>query len=145
MRALAERANDFSGSTDLHQKVVKKALKSSSVNWVNGTRGLNNEEEQSYLASFDNTLRPEELSLQNTTDVLRDGVDGLSERNNTLYICLVPYKGPLNRKRKLNKTPTSKTVVAPCPVISIQLGDFLGVMSGQLRYIPEVGRSDKAI
>ncbi|KAH8745330.1 hypothetical protein BGZ57DRAFT_778453, partial [Hyaloscypha finlandica] len=24
-------------------------------------------------------------------------------------------------------------------------GDFLGVMSGQLRYTPEVGRSDKAI
>jgi hypothetical protein len=35
--------------------------------------------------------------------------------------------------------------VAPCPVIPIQPGDFLGVMSGQLRYTPEVGRSDKAI
>jgi hypothetical protein len=32
MRALAERANDLSGSTDLHQKVIKKALKSFSVN-----------------------------------------------------------------------------------------------------------------
>ena len=145
MRVLAERANDLSGSTDLHQKVVKKALKSFSVNWVNGTRALNNEEEQSYLASFDNTLRPEELSLQNTTDVLRDGVDGLSERNNTIYICLVPYEGPPNGKRKLDGTPASRTVVAPCPVIPIQPGDFLGVMSGQLRYTPEVGRSDKAI
>jgi hypothetical protein len=32
MRVVAERANDLSGSTDLHQKVVKKALKSSSIN-----------------------------------------------------------------------------------------------------------------
>jgi hypothetical protein len=32
MRVLAERANDLSGSTDLHQKVIKKALKSSLVN-----------------------------------------------------------------------------------------------------------------
>jgi hypothetical protein len=35
--------------------------------------------------------------------------------------------------------------VAPCPVIPILPGDFLGVMSGQLRYTPEVGRSDEAI
>jgi hypothetical protein len=145
MRVLAERANDLSGSTDLHQKVVKKALKGSSINWVNGTRALNKEEQQSYLASFDSTLRPEELSLQNTADVLRDGVDGLSERNNAIYICLVPYEGPPNGKRKLDGTPASRTVVAPCPVIPIQSGDFLGVMSGQLRYTPEVGRSDKAI
>jgi hypothetical protein len=34
MRVLAERANDLSGSTDLHQKIVKKALKSSSINWL---------------------------------------------------------------------------------------------------------------
>jgi hypothetical protein len=32
MRVLAERANNWSGSTDLHQKVVRKALKGSSVN-----------------------------------------------------------------------------------------------------------------
>lgn len=56
MRVLAERANDFSGRTDLHQEVVKKALKDSTVNWVNGTRALNGEEQQSYLATFDSTL-----------------------------------------------------------------------------------------
>jgi hypothetical protein len=70
MRVLAERANDYSGSTDLHQMVVKKALKDSSVNWVSGTRALNREEQQLYLESFNGTLRPEELSLQNTTEVL---------------------------------------------------------------------------
>jgi hypothetical protein len=36
MRVLTERTNNFSGSTDLYQKVIKKVLKSSSVNWVNG-------------------------------------------------------------------------------------------------------------
>ena len=94
-------------------------MKGSSVNWVNGTRALNNEEEQSYLASFDNTLQLEDLSLQNTADVLRDGVDGLSERNNAIYICLVPYEGLPNGKRKLDGTLASRTVVAPCLVIPI--------------------------
>lgn len=64
MRVLAERTNDFSGITDLHEQVVKKALKGFSVNWVTGTRVLNREEQQSYLASIDSTLRPEEPSLQ---------------------------------------------------------------------------------
>jgi hypothetical protein len=35
--------------------------------------------------------------------------------------------------------------VAPCLVIPILPGDFLGVISGQLRYTLEVGRFDKAI
>lgn len=47
MRVLAERANDFSGRINLHQEVIKKALKGSVVNWVNGTRALNKEEQQS--------------------------------------------------------------------------------------------------
>jgi hypothetical protein len=72
-----------------------------------------------YLASFDNILWLEELLLQNTINVLRDGVDGLLERNNAIYICLVPYKGPLNRKRKLDGTPALRTVVALCLVIPI--------------------------
>ena len=45
IRVLAERANDLSGSIDLYEKVIKKALKGSSVNWVNGARALNNKEE----------------------------------------------------------------------------------------------------
>ena len=44
MRVLAERANDLSGSTDLHQTAVRKAAKCSPINWVNGTRALNGEE-----------------------------------------------------------------------------------------------------
>jgi hypothetical protein len=140
--AYAERANDFSGSTDLHQTVVVKesqVSKVSRINWVNGTRGLNREEQQSYLASFNCTLQPEELSLQSSTEVLRDGIDGQSERNTAIYI------GPPNGKRKRDGVPTSRVVVAPCPVVPILPGDFLGVMSGQLRYTPELGCSDKAI
>ena len=63
MRVLAKRANDFSGNTNLHQKVIKKALKGFAINQVNRTQALNNEEEQLYLVSFDNTLQPEELLL----------------------------------------------------------------------------------
>jgi len=128
MRVLAERANDFSGSTDLHQIVIVKesqVSKVSRINWVNGTRGLNREEQQSCLASFNYTLQPEELSLQSSTEVLRDGINGQSERNNAIYICLVPYKGPPNGKRKRNGTPASRVVAAPCPVIPILPGASL--------------------
>jgi hypothetical protein len=90
-------------------------------------------------------LQPEELSLQSSTEVLRDGIDGQSERNNAIYICLVPYERPPNGKRKRDGVPASRVVVAPCPVVPILPGDFLGVMSGQLRYTPELGCSDKAI
>jgi hypothetical protein len=100
------------------------------INWVNGTRALNQEEQQSYLASFDCTLQPEELSSQSTREVLRDGIDGQSERNNAIYICLVPYEGPPTGKRKHNGTPASRIVVALCPVVPILPGDFLGVMLG---------------
>ena len=102
MRVLAERANDFSGSTDLYQTVVRKASNVShvaSLNWVTGTRALNRKEQQSYLASFGRTLRPDELSSQSTTEVLRDGIVGQSDRSIAIYICLVPYEGPPSGKR----------------------------------------------
>ena len=35
-RVLAERVNDFSGSAYLHQTIVRKVLKLSLVNWING-------------------------------------------------------------------------------------------------------------
>jgi hypothetical protein len=109
-------------------------------------RALNQEEQQSYLSSFDCTLQPDELSSQSTRDVLRDGIDGKLEQNNAIYICLVPYEGPLNGKRKRDdEIPTSKIVTSPCPVVPILPGYFLGVMSGQLRYTPELRCSDKAI
>lgn len=148
MRVLAERANDFSGSTDWHQTAVRKSsnvANVASINWVNGTRALNQEEQHPYLASLDCTLQADELSSQSTREVLRNGVDGQSERNNAIYICLVPYEGPPSRKRTHNGAPASLVVAAPCPVVSILPGDFLGVMSGQLRYTPELGCSDKAI
>jgi hypothetical protein len=145
MRVLAERANDFSGSVDLHQAVVEKTLKVPLINWTNGSRVLNQEEQQSYLASFDCTSQVDELSSQSTREVLRDGIDGQSERNNAIYICLVPHEGPPNGKRKLDGTPASRIVVSPCPIVPILPGDFLGVMSGQLRYTPELGCSTKAI
>jgi hypothetical protein len=40
-------------------EVVK--LTDFTVSWLNGTRELNGKEQQLYLASFDSTLRPEEL------------------------------------------------------------------------------------
>jgi hypothetical protein len=64
MRVLAERADDFSGKTDLHQTVMWKALKVFPFDWVNGTRALNQEEQQLYLSSFDCTLQPVEPSPQ---------------------------------------------------------------------------------
>jgi hypothetical protein len=39
----------------------------------------------------------------------------------------------------MDGTPASRMVAAPCP------GDFLGVMSGQLRYTSKLRYSDKAI
>jgi hypothetical protein len=120
-------------------------LKVSLINWVNRTQELNQEEQQLYLASFSCTLQLEELLLQSTKEVLRDSIDGQSERNNAIYICLVPYEGPPNGKRKLDGTPASRIVVALCLVILILLGDFLGVMLGQLRYTLEVGCSNEAI
>jgi hypothetical protein len=145
MRVLAERADDFSGSTDLHQELIWKALKVSPFDWVNGARALNQEEQQFYLSSFDSTLQPEEPSPQSTKDVLRFGIDGQLERNKAVYICLVPYEGPCSGKRTFDGTPASRIVVVPCPVAPILPGDFLGVMSGQLRYTPESIDSDKAI
>jgi hypothetical protein len=124
--------------------VVRKGLKISSIDWMNGTRPLNQEAQQLYLAS-NYPSRPEDFSPQSTGDVIRDGINGESERNKAMYMCLVPYEGPPNGKGKLNGTPASRIVVAPCPVVPILPGDFLGVMSGQLRYTPEPVCSNKAI
>ena len=132
MRVLAKRANDLSSSINLYQKVIKKALKGFLINQVNRTRALNKEEQQLYLASFDSILQPEELLLQNIANVLRDSINGLLKRNNAIYICLIPYKGLPNKKRKLNRTLASRIVVALCLVIFIQSKDFLRVMLRQL-------------
>ena len=104
MRVLAKQIGDLFDNADLHQKAVKKAVKCFEINWVNGTQALNGKEQQLYLANFDNISRSEELSLQTTTEVLRDGVDGQSERNNAIYICLISFEGFPNGKRKIDGT-----------------------------------------
>lgn len=98
-----------------------------------------------YLANFNSILQSKKLSLQITTKVLRDGVNSQLERNNTIYICFISFEGPPNGKQKIDKTLVLRIIVAPCLVILIQLGDFFGVMSGQLQYTSEAGRSNEAI
>jgi hypothetical protein len=145
MRVLDERRNDFSGKTDLHQLAVRKALRIAVHHWVNGIRELDQEEQLLYKTDVHYASSQAERSSQSTREVLRDGIRGDSERNNAIYVCLVPYEGPPNKKRKLDGAAASRTAVAPCPVIPIAPGEFLGVLSGQLRYTQEVGNSDKAI
>lgn len=145
MRVLAERFDDFSGKTDLHQSTIRKALKIAESNWVSGTRELDLEEQSSYEATFDVVLSREEHSSQSTTEVLRHGIQGKSEYNKAIYICLVPYKGEANKKRKIDGTPAPRTTVAQCPVVPVAPGDFLGVMSGRLRYTLEVDNPKKAV
>jgi hypothetical protein len=145
MRVLAERHDDSSSISDLHQLEVWKALKSAQSDWVNGIQDLSQEEQQLYLTDLHCASTSEELSSQSTKDVLRDGIIGDSDHNKAIFICLVPYEGAPNGKRRIDGTPASRTVVAPCPIVPISPGDFLGVMSGKLRYTSEVGRSNNAI
>jgi hypothetical protein len=59
---------------------------------------------------------------------------------------MIPYEGPPNpEKRKFNRGLASMRAVAVCAIAPVLSGDFLGVMSGRVRYATEVGTPVKYI
>jgi hypothetical protein len=73
-------------------------------------------------------------------------IDGDDPRNKAIYVFLIPYKGlPNPKKRKLNGELASIRAVAVCPIVPVLSGDFLGVMSGRVRYTTEIGTPAKYI
>jgi hypothetical protein len=77
------------------------------------------------------------------TEINLNGDDPL---NKAIYIFLIPYEGPSNpKKRKIGGEPVFNITVAVCPIAPIVPRDFLGVLSGKVRYATEVGNITKYV
>jgi hypothetical protein len=81
------------------------------------------------LANY--TLKP--ISTESNIDVLRRSIKGEEDRNKSIYIGLVPYKGKLDKITFSNKA-ASIDLLAVAPLVNISPRDFLGIFPGRLRY-----------
>ena len=136
-RVIAEKKGYFSGQTDLQQVDVWVALSNVALaHWVGGSQWANDEEKHAYQTAISGDLPAE-------TEINLDGDDPL---NKAIYIFLIPYEGPSNpKKRNIQGKPVSNITVAVCPIVPVVPGDFLGVLSGKVRYATEVGNITKYV
>ena len=140
-RVIAERKGDFSSRSDLQRVDVQIALSHiAPMYWVSSSPWANDEEKRAYQATISYNSSSESQVACGTK------IDGDDTRNKAIYVFLVPYEGPPNpKKRKFNGDPVSTIAVAVCPIIPVLSGDFLGVMSGRVRYTTDVGTPAKYV
>ena len=86
-------------------------------------------EYEDFLANY--SLKPTSGKLN--TYVLRHGIKGQLDRNKSIYVSLVPYKGQSDKRTFSNKTASTE-LLAIALLVAIAPGDLLGLFPGQLRY-----------
>lgn len=135
LRVIAEEENDFSGKCDMQDDNLTKRLlhlPEMIADWRNDCSDWDpkSTEKAKYLARHN--LKA--TSGKPNAHVLRYGIKGDLGRNKVIYIALIPYEG-VSRKETSSSEPASIELLAVAPLISISLGDFLGIISGQLQYV----------
>lgn len=137
LRVIAEEGNDFSGKCDIQDENIKKRLllpPQMMADWRNDFSDWdqNSTEKAEYLAHHN--LKA--TSGKSNAHVLRYGIKGDLGRNKAIFVALIPYEG-VSGKKTFSSKPASTELLAVAPLISVSPGDFLGIFSGQLRYVDE--------
>ena len=137
LRVIAEEGNDFSGKCDIQDENIKKRLlllPQMMADWRNDFSDWdqNSTEKAEYLAHHN--LKA--TSGKSNEHVLRYGIKGDLGRNKAIFVALIPYEG-VSGKKTISSKPASTELLAVAPLISVSPGDFLGIFSGQLRYVDE--------
>jgi hypothetical protein len=66
--------------------------------------------------------------------ILCHGIKGNLDRNKSIFVNMVPYKGE-SGKRVISNKPASTKLLSISLLVLVALGDFLSIFSGKLRYI----------
>lgn len=132
LRAIAQAGGDFSNRCDLEDVTIFDRLHlPQNVVWRDDLSdwGENSTEKNNYLAN--QSIKA--VSGKSNTHVLRCGIKGSVDSNKSIYISMVLYNG-ISGKRTLSGKPASTRLLAVSPLVSVSPGDFLGTLSGRLRY-----------
>ena len=134
-RTLAQEGNDYSGGCDIEEKWIFDRLHAPyNMCWGDHLTLWNNDstEREDYMANH--KIKP--TSGKSNIHVLRHGLKGQPDCNNSSFVNLVPYEGE-SGKRTLGTQSSSIKLLAVAPLVPIIPGDFLGIFSGRLRYTEE--------
>ena len=83
-------------------------------------------EHEDFLANH--SLEP--TSIKSNIHVLHYGIKGQLDCNKSIHVGLVPYEGQSDKRTFSNKTASTE-------LLTIALGDFLGLLPGRLQYIDQ--------
>jgi hypothetical protein len=77
------------------------------------------------------SLKP--TSRKSNSYVLRYKIEGQLDRNKSIYVSFVPYKGQSDKRTLSNKTASTDLLTVPL-LVAVTPKDFLGIFPGQLWY-----------
>ncbi|OBT44249.1 hypothetical protein VE00_05409 [Pseudogymnoascus sp. WSF 3629] len=132
LRIIAEEADDFSGKTDIEERWIYERLHApQNMCWGDHLCAWDREsrERDEFMANC--SLKP--TSTKSNIHILRHGIKGQLDRNKSIYISLIPYKGKSDKIAFSNKA-ASADLLGVAPLVAIAPGDFLGIFPGRLRY-----------
>ncbi|EPE35147.1 hypothetical protein GLAREA_10843 [Glarea lozoyensis ATCC 20868] len=134
-RVIAKEEGDFSGKCEIEDRRVFKRLRTTrSGAWADDLSGWNNDETEykNFLANHSVTA----TSGKSNKHVLRHGIKGKLTTNKSVFVAIVPYEGE-SEKRVIGNKPASTKLYSISPLVSVTLGDFLGIFSRRLRYVDQ--------
>lgn len=115
-RARKEAEGDTSGRVWLHQPLVAGKLQVPETSWNCGENAWNSRAEEARFLASRWLTTPQDVYFGRMC-----GIEELrtSERNKAIFMTLLP---------------SGEELLSVCPIVTVQKGDFLGVLGGNLRY-----------
>jgi hypothetical protein len=143
IRVIAEEGGDFSGKCDVEDTRICERLRVVRPSAWNNCLSAWSQDNTEY-ETFSARHKIVATSGKSNQHVLCHGIRGKRDCNKSVFVSLVPYEGESGKRVISNKAASLKTkMLAVSPLVVVMPGDFLGLFSGQLRYVDR--RPAKAI
>lgn len=141
LRVIAEEDGDFSGKCDVEEARISERLRAVRLGAWNNSLSAWSEDKAEY-ETFTAHHKTVATSGKSNQYVLCHGIRGKRDDNQSVFVSLVPYEGKSGKRVMSNKAASTK-MLAVSTLAVVMPGDFLGLFSGQLRYVDQ--RPAKAI
>lgn len=132
LRVIAEEGADFSGRCDIEDRRIFERLRTAQTGaWANNHSVWNHDQTdyESFVANHSEMA----TSGKSNEHILCHGMKGKLANNKSVFVGIVPYEGE-SGKMVIGNKPASTKQLAISPLVSVAPGDFLGILSGKLRY-----------
>ena len=133
LRVIAEEGGDFSGMCDIEDNRILERLRIAQTSaWANNLSVWDQDQTE-----YENFLAKHSViatSGKSNEHILCHGIKGELTCNKSIFISIVPFEGE-SRNKVISSKPASTKLLSISPLVSVAPRDFLGIFSGELRYV----------